>query len=203
MAGQLLLLIVGVLLLTGGAEGLVRGGSALARRMGLTPLVIGLTVVAFGTSAPELVVSVKGALGGYADMAVGNVVGSNIFNVGVVLGVAALVAPMRITLAVIRVDTPLMIGVSFGATVMLLRTGFSRSAGLVLLMLLVAYTYFTIVLARKETAGQAQRAFACAVPGPQGRAWLDMLCVIAGLGGLPQVRIFSYPPLPPLPGYME
>lgn len=106
------LLLAGLLLLTAGAEALVRGSSALARRLGLTPLVVGLTVVAFGTSAPELVVSLEAAVGGQGDLALGNVVGSNIFNVGVILGLTALICPVAVSLPVIRFDTPVMIAVS-------------------------------------------------------------------------------------------
>jgi cation:H+ antiporter len=94
-----------------GAEGLVRGSSSLALRLGITPLVVGLTVVAMGTSAPEVLVSVKAALSGRGDLAVGNVIGSNIFNIGAILGLTALIAPMRVQLQVLKLDAPIMLGV--------------------------------------------------------------------------------------------
>ena len=90
----ILFLVAGLLFLVAGAEGLVRGASTLAERAGIPSLVVGLTVVAFGTSAPELAVSIGSSLGGQPDVAVGNVVGSNIFNVLFILGIAALVAPL-------------------------------------------------------------------------------------------------------------
>ena len=107
-----LLIGAGLVLLVGGAESLVRGASRLAATMGVSPIVIGLTVVAFGTSAPELTVSVSSSLDGGADVALGNVVGSNIFNVLVILGVAATIAPLTVQQRLVRVEVPLMIGIS-------------------------------------------------------------------------------------------
>ncbi|MDY0109353.1 MAG: calcium/sodium antiporter [Candidatus Krumholzibacteria bacterium] len=148
-------LALGLFLLAGGAEALVRGGAALARRLGLTPLVIGLTVVAFGTSAPELIVSVSSACRGYGDLAVGNVVGSNIFNIAVILGLAAVLVPLQIQRAVIRREAPLMLGVMVLAAGLLWSGVVTRLAGIALLALLAAYTWGGIVLARREAAGPA------------------------------------------------
>ena len=106
---DLLALAGGLALLVGAAHVLVLGASALALRFGLSPLVVGLTVVAFGTSAPELVVSVQAALAGVGGIAVGNVVGSNIANVGLILGVAALVRPIVTDAAVLRRDLPVLL----------------------------------------------------------------------------------------------
>jgi cation:H+ antiporter len=105
-------LLLGLLLLLAGAELLVRGSSRLALRFGISPLVIGLTVVAFGTSAPELAVSVQSGLAGQSGIAVGNIVGSNIFNVLMVLGLSALITPLVVSLQLVRLDVPLMIGAS-------------------------------------------------------------------------------------------
>ncbi|MGL6250165.1 MAG: sodium:calcium antiporter, partial [Billgrantia desiderata] len=116
----LLLLALGLGLLIVGAEGLVQGASRLAARLGIPPLVIGLTVVAFGTSAPELVVSLKAALDGQAGIAMGNVVGSNIFNVLFILGVSALIVPLAVAQQLIRLDIPLMIVLSLVVLVMTL-----------------------------------------------------------------------------------
>ncbi|MBW2500835.1 MAG: sodium:calcium antiporter, partial [Deltaproteobacteria bacterium] len=110
MALELVSLVLGFTVLAVGASLLVRGGASLARRLGLSPLVIGLTVVAFGTSAPEMVVSVRGAFKGYGDIALGNVVGSNIFNVGVILALAAMIAPIRVKLGLLKLDAPFMVG---------------------------------------------------------------------------------------------
>ncbi len=105
-------LIAGLILLVIGAELLVRGAARLAARFGISPLVIGLTVVAFGTSAPETAVSVQSALAGSGDLAIGNVVGSNIANVLLILGLTALIAPLTVSRQLIRLDVPIMIGAS-------------------------------------------------------------------------------------------
>src|SRR3990172_35686 len=112
-AGTLILFALGLLLLVIGAEALVRGASQLAARIGVSPLVIGLTVVAYGTSTPELAVSVRSSISGQADIALGNVVGSNIFNVLFILGVSAMITPLVVAQQLVRLDVPLMIGVSF------------------------------------------------------------------------------------------
>ena len=112
MTEYILRIGVALVLLFFGAEWLVRGSAALALRLGVTPLVIGLTVVAYGTSTPELLVSSMAALNGQGDLAVGNVVGSNIFNICVILGLSALVTPLQVKMQLIRLDTPVMIGVS-------------------------------------------------------------------------------------------
>jgi cation:H+ antiporter len=106
------LFIIGLVALIVGAELLVRGAARLAVGFGISPLVVGLTVVAFGTSSPELAVSVGSALSGQADIALGNVVGSNIFNVLFILGVSALIGTLVVAQQLIRLDVPLMIGVS-------------------------------------------------------------------------------------------
>src|SRR5690606_24113647 len=106
-------IVLGLVLLAGGGEGLVRGATTLARLAGVTPAVIGLTVVAMGTSLPELVVSVLASVEGRPDIAVGNVVGSNLFNVGAVLGVTALVAPLVVHGSAVRLEWPVMFVVSW------------------------------------------------------------------------------------------
>lgn len=109
----ILMLIAGLVLLVAGAEVLVKGASRIAFMFGLSPLVIGLTIVAYGTSAPELMVSVQSSLAGQPDIALGNVVGSNIFNVLLILGISALITPLVVAQQLIRLDVPILIGVSF------------------------------------------------------------------------------------------
>ena len=109
---QILFFVLGLVALIVGAELLVRGASKLALSFGISPLVVGLTVVAFGTSSPELAVSVQSAWSGQVDIALGNVVGSNIFNVLFILGVSALIAPLLVAQQLIRQEVPIMIGVS-------------------------------------------------------------------------------------------
>ena len=107
-----LFLTSGTILLFVGAEGLIRGSSSLALHVGITPLVVGLTVVAFGTSSPELVVCLKAALEGNGDISLGNVIGSNIANIALVLGTAALIRPMKVQAHVVRREIPIMIVIS-------------------------------------------------------------------------------------------
>ena len=104
----ILLLVIGLALLLGGGEVLVKGAVSIAKRMHISPMVVGLTVVSFGTSAPELLVSLQAALEGHADIAVGNVIGSNIANLALVLGCTALVLPIPVARNTIRVDWPAM-----------------------------------------------------------------------------------------------
>ena len=145
------LFVLGLVLLAAGAVLLVRGAARLAARFGISPLVIGLTVVAFGTSAPEMAVSVQASLAGQADIAVGNVVGSNIFNVLFNLGVSALIVPLVVSGQLVRRDVPLMIGVSVLLLVMSLDGRVSRLDGLLLLAGIVAYAVFAICQGRRES----------------------------------------------------
>lgn len=145
-----LLFIAGLVLMVMGAESLVRGASRLAGAVGVSPLVIGLTVVAFGTSAPELAVSVKSALADQASIAVGNVVGSNIFNVLFILGLSALIVPLVVSEQLIRLDVPLMIALSVLVFLMSLDGAFTRVEGLLMLSCLIAYVSFLIYYTRRK-----------------------------------------------------
>ena len=147
-----ILFILGLFLLIGGAELLVRGSSRLAAAVGISPLVIGLTVVAFGTSAPELAVTLQATLAGQADIAVGNVVGSNIFNILFILGISALITPLVVSQQLIRLDVPLMIGVSVLTVGMALDRSIDRVEGLILVAGLVTYTVWLIRQSRREHA---------------------------------------------------
>ncbi|QYO62422.1 calcium/sodium antiporter [Leptolyngbya sp. 7M] len=147
----LILLILGLVLLVLGAEALVRGASRLATIAGISPLVIGLTIVAYGTSSPEMAVSTITSLSGQADIALGNVVGSNIFNVLFILGLSALVAPLIVAQQLIRLDVPIMIGVSVLALVFGVDGRISRVDGVILFILGVLYTVFLIYQSRKES----------------------------------------------------
>lgn len=147
----LVLFVLGLVLLVAGAEGLVRGASRIAATLGISPLVIGLTVVAFGTSAPELAVSTSSALGGNADVAIGNVVGSNIFNVLFILGLSAVIAPLVVARQILRFDVPLMIGVSLALILVALDGQIGVLDGLALTAGIVAYTGWAIVSSRRAS----------------------------------------------------
>ncbi len=175
------LFILGLVLLVVGADQLVAGASRVAARLGISSLVIGLTVVAFGTSAPELAVSLTGALGGQADLALGNVVGSNIFNVLFILGLTALVAPLTVQPQLIRFDVPLMIVVS-GVCWLLAADGLvSRLDGILLAIGIVAYTTALIWPARKKPIPTDPAVPGEAPPAAQGRLVLQLLQILVGL----------------------
>ena len=148
---------LGLVLLVLGANSLVRGASNLAFSFGISPLVVGLTVVAFGTSAPEIAVSIGAVLEGTTDIAVGNVVGSNIFNVLFVLGVSALIAPLIVNLQLIRQEVPIMIGASVLLLLLSLDGVLSWTDGAILAILMVAYTAFLVIQSRSQSqAGQTE-----------------------------------------------
>jgi cation:H+ antiporter len=152
----ILLFIVGLVFLIIGAEALVRGASRLAAVFGIPPLVIGLTVVAFGTSSPELAVSAKSALSGQAGIALGTVVGSNIFNVLFILGLSALIVPLAISQQLLRLEVPLMIALSVIVLILSLDENFSRADGLMLVIGLVVYVWFLIYQSRRESAEERE-----------------------------------------------
>jgi cation:H+ antiporter len=148
----ILWLLIGLALLVIGAEALVRGASRLAGAFGIPPLIVGLTVVAFGTSSPELAVSVEAALSGNAGIAIGNVIGSNIFNVLFILGVSALIVPLAVSAQLIRLDVPLMVALSVLVLLLALDDRLGWMDGLVLVLGLVAYVAFLIREGRREGA---------------------------------------------------
>jgi cation:H+ antiporter len=184
MSNPVVLFVLGGVLLVGGAELLVRGASRLAVAAGISPLVVGLTVVAFGTSAPEMAVTVGSAYAGQAELALGNVVGSNIFNVLFILGVCALIAPLVVAQQLVRFDVPLLIGTSVGVLLMALDGRVGRIDGAVLFAGIVTYTVFLVRQSRRESAAiVAEYTEAFAPPVARASAVvLDVAFVLAGLG---------------------
>jgi cation:H+ antiporter len=176
---------VGVVTLVAGAEGMVRGAARLATRTGLSPIVIGLTVVAFGTSAPELAVSVGAALNNEADLAIGNVVGSNIANVLLVLGLAAVVGGgLVVAQRIVRVDVPLVIGASILVMLLSLNNKLGRLEGAVLVALLVVYVIWTIRGAQRGKAPHVEAEYSEALDHEKVKevsVWADIGYVAAGL----------------------
>jgi len=180
----LLLFAGGIGALIVGASLLVRGASSLAAALGISPLVIGLTVVAFGTSSPELAVSVQSAWSGQTDIAVGNVVGSNIFNVLFILGLSALIVPLIVAEQIVRKEVPMMIGTSLLLFVLALDGELGRAEGALLFAGVVAYTTFLIVQARREGADASAdygKEFGDAA-ATRGRHWRGQVALV--LGGL-------------------
>lgn len=172
------LFTAGLALLVVGAELLVRGAARLASILGVRPLVIGLTVVAFGTSAPELAVSLEASREGAADIALGNVVGSNIFNVLLILGLAAVVVPLRVSARVVRVDLPIMLAASLLVMALALNGTIGRGEGVLLVAGIVVYTVLQIRL----SPGAGASAVEGGADRPSGRWWLDVAGIVAGLG---------------------
>ncbi|HEU0199212.1 MAG TPA: calcium/sodium antiporter [Burkholderiaceae bacterium] len=183
---QVVLFCAGLVALIAGAELLVRGASKLAITFGMSPLVVGLTVVAFGTSAPEVAVSVGAVYGGRTDVAIGNVVGSNIFNVLLILGVSALIAPLVVARQVIRQEVPLMIGTSVLLVVLLLDGHLSRFDAAMLAVLMVAYTAFLVVQSRRDMGAARNEDTSDAARKAGGSAWdrhwsVQLLLIAGGL----------------------
>ncbi|MEQ9460722.1 MAG: calcium/sodium antiporter [Phycisphaeraceae bacterium] len=176
---NILLILLGLALLTAGGELLIRGASRLAAAAGIPPLLIGLTVVAFGTSAPELAVSIKAALTGQADLALGNVVGSNTFNVLLILGLSALILPLAVSVQLIRLDVPIMIAVSALAWILAANGVVSRIEGGLLAAGLVAYTALQIRLGQQQQA--ADNTEQTAGRPPKTSPWPSLLCIALGL----------------------
>ena len=177
------LFVLGIVLLIGGAELLVRGASRLARGFGISPLVVGLTVVAYGTSSPELAVSVRSALAGQTDLALGNVVGSNIFNVLFILGLSAIVTPLIVPQQIVRLDVPIMIGVTLLTLIFSLDGQLSVLECAILLAGAIAYTAFLVRASRRESAEVADE-YAAEFSGDatgRGGVLLQIGFVIAGL----------------------
>jgi len=180
---SLVFLVLGLIALVAGASLLVRGAAKLAISFGISPLVVGLTVVAFGTSAPETAVSVGAALQGNSDIAVGNVVGSNIFNVLFILGVSALIAPLVIHRQLVRQEVPIMIGTSLLLGIMSLDGRIGHGEAALLLGLLLVYTGFLVVQSRR--AGNDPHAMTLA-EAPAASRWdrhwsVQLLLIVAGL----------------------
>lgn len=147
-------ILLGVILLVAGAELLVRGASALATRAGMSSLVVGLTVVAAATSTPELAVTLGAVLDGETGLAIGNVVGSNIANILLILGISALVAPLVVRRVLVRMDVPFLVGLSVLTLVLALDGRISRWEGAVLLLLLVLHAALAVWLSRREQPGE-------------------------------------------------
>ncbi len=152
------LFIVGLVLLLAGGEALVRGAAGLAVSFGISPLLVGLTVVAFGTSSPELAVAIGGALSGEPDLVVGNVVGSNIYNVLLVLGVAAVIGPLVVGRELVRRDVPLMVIASGAVIVFSLDGSVGRVDGVILIAALIAWLAWTLAASRAGTDAASREA---------------------------------------------
>lgn len=177
------LLFSGLILLYIGAELLVKGSSGVALRAGIPSLVVGLTIVAFGTSAPELVVSITAGINGTGNIAVGNVVGSNIFNIAMILGLSSLLYPIKVNLKVLKIDIPIVITISFLMLVFLLDKTILRYEAILLVILFVMYVTFTVVQGRREQK-KIEGEDETIIVDKKRPLSLDIIFIIAGLASL-------------------
>lgn len=169
-----------------GGNWLVKGAARLAQTLGVSPIVIGLTIVAYGTSTPELLVSLQAALGGNADISMGNVVGSNIANVGLIVGLSALIFPMVVQLQFLQREIPIMIGVSILLFVLAQDGVISATDGLVFVIGVVSYTVFSYLVTKRaepELVRQTQE-FTVVFAKPTNRLLNDLLLVVVGIAVL-------------------
>lgn len=179
---QVVLFVVGLTVLAVGAELFIRGAVRVARKFGVSPFVIGLTLVGFGTSAPELVVNLSAAFQSNPELAIGNVVGSNIANVGLILGMAAVIRTLDAEMRLLKVETPLVLVASIAVWVMSLDGDLGRVDAAILLVMFAAVMVY-IVLSAKREKPEVKEEIGKSVPKPESM-WVSLLFLVLGLGGL-------------------
>ena len=175
MMVSLFCILLGFILLYFGAEWLVKGSASLALKAGISPLIVGLTIVAMGTSTPELLVSTLSSLRNAGDLALGNVIGSNIFNIAVILGVASLFSPMKIHKQILKFDVPVMIIATAVLLIFIADRTISRVEGVILTCGISAYLINSVFLARKEKQKVDLQESA------SSKLWLDIMLLAAGI----------------------
>jgi cation:H+ antiporter len=186
MLGELIGFAVGLAMLYFSASWLVGGAAGLARRLGVPALVIGLTIVAFGTSAPELMVSVRAAIDGRSDIVLGNVVGSNIVNIALILGIAALIRPLTIHIRSIRAEAPVMIGAVMALILFSIDAGLGRIEGVLLVIGLILFIFYSYRTERSESTGlEAEISEEMIRPaGTSDNVRRNTVMIIVGIAGL-------------------
>ena len=188
MTQEILLFVGGVGVLYFGAEWLVRGSARLAASLGVSPIVVGLTVVSMGTSAPELVISVVASLGGNPDLAIGNVMGSNLANVGLVLGISAILRPLRVSTKVATREVAVMIFITVALLPLIWNSHLGRLEGLALVTMLVFYLTFVLRTSQAEGTGALNEYGEAATPEGGGLSFRtiarDLAFILLGVAGL-------------------
>jgi cation:H+ antiporter len=179
MTAAILLVAAGLALLIVGAEVLVRGAAALAGALGVPPVVIGLTVVSVGTSAPELAIGIDSAINDAGPLAIGNVAGTNIVNLLLVLGLSAAIAPLAIAVPTIRRDLPIMAVIGLLLLLLCWDGSLGRIDGAILLAIAIGYTILIVLQARRDPV--AVQIAADEVPAPKGKTWVQVLLTVGGL----------------------
>ncbi|MGY8700249.1 MAG: calcium/sodium antiporter [bacterium] len=171
----------GLVMLYFGADWLVNGAITLSLHFGLSPLIVGLTVVALGTSVPEALVSVQAAIGHQGGIAVGNVVGSNILNIAMILGLSALINPLKVNSHIVKADVPLLVGATFMLVVLLEDFHISRMEGAFLLLCIAGYVVGNIMTVKKSTP-EENKLEGLEVPKDTGKTlWRDIALLIVGI----------------------
>lgn len=178
---SVIFILIGLVLLAIGAEGLVRGSSSVALRLGVTPLVVGLTIVAFGTGSPEFVVSIGSALNNNSGLALGNVIGSNISNIALILGIAALIKPLSVRAEIVRRETPVMVIVTALFWLLLYDGELGRIDGAILTLGAIAYTFLTYYLSKQNKQKAVEEEFDESLENTKGSVWRDCLFIAFGL----------------------
>ena len=185
MLQSIVLILVGFALLYAGGEALVRGAGGLALRLGMSSFIVGMTVVAFATSSPELAVSLQAAVANQDEVAIGNVVGSNICNIALVLGLCALIRPQEVQMRILRMDVPWLIFASALLVAFLDDGRLTRPAGVVLIIGLAVFIYWNIQMARRDKEeDRVREEFEQVVHDRHRRPWVDWLLMAAGFGAL-------------------
>ncbi|MDH3442063.1 MAG: calcium/sodium antiporter [Gammaproteobacteria bacterium] len=184
MLGNIAEVFGGLILLIWGADRFVHGAAAMARNLGVAPLMIGLTIVAFATSAPEILVSVVAALRGEPDLAVGNAIGSNIANIGLVLGAVSLFRPIELKSATLRREMPALLAVSLLTVALFLDSALNRIDGFVLLTALVIVIIWLVRLGLRSSASDPLQAdFEAEIPKDM-KTWVAGIWLVIGIATL-------------------
>jgi len=184
MTLTLLAIFSGLALLCAGAEFLIRGAVSLSLKIGISPLVVGLTVVALGTSSPEIVVGIKAAIDGHGGLAIGSVVGSNIANIGLILGISILVRPISIQVGLLRRDLPILLGFTLLVPLTMINGEISRFEGALLLAGALAYVAFNIVQSRKEEGEEAKAEYESELSPRRISPLRTAALILVGIAGL-------------------
>ncbi len=177
----IIFLVGGAISLFLGADLLIRGSSALAIRLGISPLVIGLTIVAFATSSPELIVSITAALKGNSGITLGNIIGSNICNIGLILGLSAAISPFTAQLQIVKREIPVMIFVNVLLVVFLIGGNINRIEGALMFLGMISYIFFSYRMALKTKDEKKEEVINKAVSGKQMKSWVSILLILGGL----------------------
>jgi cation:H+ antiporter len=178
---SVLLVLGGLVVLYLGASALVKGAGSLALRLGMSPLLVGLTVVAFATSMPEMFVVVSAVLDGREGISIGNVIGANMLNVGVILGVTAMIVPLKVELQLLRIDVPIMILAAVALVLVAYDGTIGRLDGALLFSAIIAYLVFTIIMARRERKQQVLDEYGGNLPRMSGHIALDIGFIALGV----------------------